>query len=147
MNLTTYFDLLTGELLSWNAAALLCIASCTCCSGDDLIGPRDIKKGLHMLANANVKVLEDEEEDEDQDAQTDIDLEANRKKRIAKHDKNDTLTSEQMNQVTVDCSTLSTCTMVTMRLFCMKPYSSRLVPCAAMHCKLLLRMGECNYYI
>ena len=54
-----------------------------------------------MLANANVKVLEDEEEeDEDQDAQTDIDLEANRKKRIAKHDKNDTLTSEQMNQVT-----------------------------------------------
>lgn len=68
--------------------------------GDDLIGPRDIKKGLHMLANANVKVLEDEEEeDEDQDAQTDIDLEANRKKRIAKHDKNDTLTSEQMNQV------------------------------------------------
>lgn len=68
------------------------------CTGDDLIGPRDIKKGLHMLANANVKILEDEE-DEDKDEQTDIDLEANRKKRVKKHDKTDTLTSEQMNQV------------------------------------------------
>lgn len=66
--------------------------------GDDLVGPRDIKKGLHMLANADVKILEDEE-DEEKDAQTDIDLEANRKKRVKKHDKNDTLTSEQMNQV------------------------------------------------
>ncbi len=67
-------------------------------TGDDLVGPRDIKKGLHMLANADVKILEDEE-DEEKDEQTDIDLEANRKKRVKKHDKNDTLTSEQMNQV------------------------------------------------
>ncbi|DBA92869.1 hypothetical protein WJX77_000511 [Trebouxia sp. C0004] len=66
--------------------------------GDDLVSPRDIKKGLHMLANADVRILEDEE-DEEKDEQTDIDLEANRKKRVKKHDKNDTLTSEQMNQV------------------------------------------------
>lgn len=66
--------------------------------GDDLIGPRDIKKGLHMLANANIKTLE-EEEDEEIDAQENIDLEANRKRRLQKHDKADTLTSEQMNQV------------------------------------------------
>ena len=66
------------------------------CAGDDLIGPRDIKKGLHMLANANVKELEEEEE-EGQD--TEVDLEANRQKRIKKKDKTDTLTSEQMNQV------------------------------------------------
>ncbi len=51
-----------------------------------------------MLANANVKILEDEE-DEDKHQQTDIDLEANRKKRVKKHDKTDTLTSEQMSQV------------------------------------------------
>ena len=51
-----------------------------------------------MLANADVKILEDEE-DEEKDEQTDIDLEANRKKRVKKHDKTDTLTSEQMNQV------------------------------------------------
>lgn len=63
-----------------------------------MIGPRDIKKGLHMLANADVKVLEDEE-NEDKDEQTDIDLEANRKKRTKKHDKTDTLTAEQMSQV------------------------------------------------
>lgn len=68
------------------------------CTGDDLIGPRDIKKGLHMLANANIKTLE-EAEDEEIDAQENIDLEANRKKRIKKHDKTDTLTLEQMNQV------------------------------------------------
>lgn len=68
------------------------------CTGDDLVGPRDIKKGLHMLANADVKILEDEE-DEEKDEQTDIDLEANRKKRVKKHDRTDTLTSEQMNQV------------------------------------------------
>ena len=67
----------------------------TACAGDDLIGPRDIKKGLHMLANANVKELEEEEEDEE----TEVDLEANRQKRIKKKDKTDTLTSEQMNQV------------------------------------------------
>ena len=67
-------------------------------AGDDLLGPRDIKKGLHMLTNANIKTLEDEE-DEEKDAQEDIDLEANRKKRVQKHDKTDTLTSEQMNQV------------------------------------------------
>lgn len=51
-----------------------------------------------MLANANIKTLE-EAEDEEIDAQENIDLEANRKKRIKKHDKTDTLTSEQMNQV------------------------------------------------
>ena len=61
-------------------------------AGDDLIGPRDIKKGLHMLANANVKELE-LEDDEDEDVQTDIDLEANRQKRIKKKTENDTLTS------------------------------------------------------
>ncbi|KAL3137079.1 hypothetical protein ABBQ32_006664 [Trebouxia sp. C0010 RCD-2024] len=66
--------------------------------GDDLIGPRDIKKGLHMLANANIKTLE-EEEDEEIDAQENFDLEANRKRRLQKHDKADTLTSQQMNQV------------------------------------------------
>ena len=63
-----------------------------------MIGPREIKKGLHMLANANIKTLE-EEEDEEIDAQESIDLEANRNKKIQKHDKADTLTSEQMNQV------------------------------------------------
>lgn len=51
-----------------------------------------------MLANANIKTLE-EEEDEEIDAQENIDLEANRKRRLQKHDKADTLTSEQMNQV------------------------------------------------
>ena len=51
-----------------------------------------------MLANANIKTLE-EAEDEEIDAQENIDLEANRKKRIKKHDKTDTLTLEQMNQV------------------------------------------------
>ena len=51
-----------------------------------------------MLANANIKTLE-EAEDEEIDAQENIDLEANRKKRVKKHDKTDTLTSEQMNQV------------------------------------------------
>lgn len=51
-----------------------------------------------MLANANIKTLE-EAEDEEIDAQENIDLEANRKKRSKKHDKTDTLTSEQMNQV------------------------------------------------
>lgn len=51
-----------------------------------------------MLANANIKTLE-EEEDEEIDAQENLDLEANRKRRIQKHDKADTLTSQQMNQV------------------------------------------------
>ena len=90
------------------------------CTGDDLIGPRDIKKGLHMLANANVKILEDEE-DEDKDEQTDIDLEANRKKRIKKHDKTDTLTSEQMNQVrsNLKCSCVFQAVCL-LELFCIK---------------------------
>ena len=51
-----------------------------------------------MLANADVKMLE-EEEDESTDEQTEVDLEANKKKRIKQHDKTDALTSEQMNQV------------------------------------------------
>ena len=52
-----------------------------------------------MLANANIKTLE-EAEDEEIDAQENMDLEANRKKRIHKKtDKADTLSSEQMNQV------------------------------------------------
>lgn len=51
-----------------------------------------------MLANANIKTLE-EEEDEEIDAQENFDLEANRKRRLQKHDKADTLTSQQMNQV------------------------------------------------
>lgn len=49
-----------------------------------------------MLANADIKVLEDEE---DEDQETEVDLEANRQKRIKKKTENDTLTSEQMNQV------------------------------------------------
>lgn len=82
-----------------SSAMLEPLAQCGCVgAGDDLLGPRDVKKGLHMLANANIKTLEDEE-DEEKDAQEDIDLEANRKKRVQKHDKTDTLTSEQMNQV------------------------------------------------
>lgn len=54
-----------------------------------------------MLANANVKELE-LEDDEDEDVQTEVDLEANRQKRIKKKSENDTLTSEQMNQVPIE---------------------------------------------
>lgn len=61
-----------------------------------------------MLANANIKTLE-EAEDEEIDAQENIDLEANRKKRVKKHDKTDSLSLEQMNQVWRTSAPLPVC--------------------------------------
>lgn len=72
-----------------------------------------------MLANANVKVLEDEE---DEDVETEVDLEANRQKRIKKKTENDTLTSEQMNQVALHTThrlgLISTLCVTTLRGHC-----------------------------
>ena len=75
--------------------------------GDDLIGPRDIKKGLHMLTNASVAVLEEDSDNQSDGDNSDVeegqDTEAQRavRKRSKRRTSKDTdlLSVDQMNQV------------------------------------------------
>ena len=78
----------------------------TCCpAGDDLIGPRDIKKGLHMLTNASIDELEEPSDDDGEGESGDGEHtrfsspgERKRHKRRTSRD-TDLLSKEQMNQV------------------------------------------------
>ena len=75
-------------------------------AGDDLIGPRDIKRGVHLLTNAEMAILNIEEEEEetgvaDEEAPEASDAPAKPKKQhkdssIVRGDK---LSEEQLTQV------------------------------------------------
>ena len=75
-------------------------------AGDDLIGPRDIKRGVHLLTNAEMAILNVEEEEEetgmaDEEAPESSDAPAKPKK---KHNdsaivRGDKLSEDQLTQV------------------------------------------------
>ena len=63
-------------------------------AGDDLIGPRDIKRGVHLLTNAEMALLiEDAEAEEEPTAR------GRRKRRDSATLRGDKLTDEQITQV------------------------------------------------
>ena len=66
------------------------------CAGDDLIGPRDIKRGVHLLTNAEMALLiEDAEAEEEPTAR------GRRKRRDSATLRGDKLTEEQITQVSL----------------------------------------------
>ena len=67
-----------------------------CTAGDDLIGPRDIKRGVHLLTNADMAILkEDDEEEEAADQQH---SRPRRKRRDSAAIRGEKLTEEQITQ-------------------------------------------------
>lgn len=64
-------------------------------AGDDLIGPRDIKRGVHLLTNAEMALLTEDAEAENQEQQTML---GRRKRRDSAILRGDKLTEEQITQ-------------------------------------------------
>ncbi len=76
------------------------------CAGDDLIGPRDIKRGVHLLTNAEMALLiEDAEAEEEPTAR------GRRKRRDSATLRGDKLTEEQITQVSLLTSSTGACTV------------------------------------
>ncbi len=68
--------------------------------GDDLIGPRDIKRGVHLLTNADMAILNIEEDDESPEQQT---SRPRRKRRDSAILRGEKLTEEQITQAGLCC--------------------------------------------
>lgn len=70
--------------------------------GDDLIGPKDIKRGLHLLTNANMAVLEasgsDEPEEEGPGAEPDLERGEHAGGAREAHAQGELLSDDQINQ-------------------------------------------------
>lgn len=64
-------------------------------AGDDLIGPRDIKRGVHLLTNADMAILHIEEDDEPSEQQN---SRPRRKRRDSAILRGEKLTEEQITQ-------------------------------------------------
>ena len=64
-------------------------------AGDDLIGSRDIKRGVHLLTNAEMALLT-----EDAEAEEEPSLRGRRRRRDSGVLRGDKLTEEQIAQVT-----------------------------------------------
>ncbi|EIE24021.1 hypothetical protein COCSUDRAFT_47104 [Coccomyxa subellipsoidea C-169] len=68
--------------------------------GDDLIGPRDIKRGVHLLTNADMAILNIEDDDESPEQQT---SRPRRKRRDSAILRGEKLTEEQITQAGLCC--------------------------------------------
>jgi hypothetical protein len=64
-------------------------------TGDDLIGPRDIKRGVHLLTNADMAILNTDEDDEVTDQQN---SKPRRKRRDSAAIRGEKLTEEQITE-------------------------------------------------
>ena len=71
-------------------------------SGDDLIGPRDIKRGVHLLTNAEMALLIEDAEAEAAQEQQPARARGRLKRRDSAVLRGDKLTEEQITQVTPD---------------------------------------------
>ncbi|BDA46311.1 probable calcium and integrin-binding family member 2 [Coccomyxa sp. Obi] len=65
--------------------------------GDDLIGPRDIKRGVHLLTNADMAILNTDEDDEQPDQQNSRPRRGKRRDSAAL--RGEKLTEEQITQI------------------------------------------------
>ena len=79
-------------------------------AGDDLVGPRDIKRGVHLLTNAEIAILNTDEPPEEDDppeeqtaapgaALTRMAMRRRRKRRDSAAVRGEKLSEEQMTQV------------------------------------------------
>ena len=74
-------------------------------AGDDLIGPRDIKKGLRMLINTHFREVRESAEDVEQPADAGA-AAAEEQLRDSRADDTNALSEEQIKQVMHTCSKL-----------------------------------------
>ncbi len=82
-------------------------------AGDDLIGPKDIERGLHLLTNANMTVLEAAAEEPEEQAQgAEPDLERAERTGGAREARQqaELLSDDQINQACTPCALLSAVT-------------------------------------